>query len=296
MSKFLTISDCLKKSLLLDAISDSARLDVELLVALAIDKTRAFLYTWPETILSEKELNAFELFFERRQKGEPIAYILGEKEFWSRSFLVSPSTLIPRDDTECLVDHGIRVARLTTTNLEPKLKPLKILDLGTGTGAIGITLALELPEYHVEAVELSVDAVALAQKNATRLHANNISIFQSDWFSNVSGAYQIIVSNPPYIDRDDHHLNEGDVRFEPNSALVADKCGLADIKAIAQSAQRYLTDGGYVLVEHGYDQGQAVNAIFNEAGYCDVITEQDLSGNDRFCVARMQMKNMTPFL
>lgn len=268
---------CLRRASELAELSDSARLDVEVILSWVLGKDRSFLFTWPEHQLSCEQLEQFERAFARRKAGEPVAHITGEREFWSLSLLTDASTLIPRPDTECLVE--LALARL------PKTSP-RILDLGTGTGAIALALASERADAEVMAVDVVDSAVALARKNAERLQIANIEIKQSHWFSAVNGRFDVIVSNPPYIDADDEHLQQGDVRFEPLSALVAEKQGLADLQLIVEQAPAYLNEGGWLLMEHGWQQGEAVRHLLLEKGYTDVATEQDFGGNDRVSLGR----------
>ncbi len=256
------------------AVSDSAKLDSQLLLCKAIAKERSYLLTWPEKLLPENDAMHFFQLLERRVKGEPVAYILGEKEFWSLPFEVNSSTLIPRPDTEVLVEIVL--------NTFPS-QNVKCLDLGTGTGAIAIAIASERPKWELEAVDYCEQAVALATRNAQRLAVSNVAIYQSNWFDavDVNSRFDIIVSNPPYIDELDPHLKEGDVRFEPKSALVAANAGLADIEHIAENAWRYLNDDGALLVEHGFEQGQSVRGVFEHLGYSDVVTIEDYNGQPR---------------
>lgn len=255
--------------------SDSAKLDAQVLLSFVLDKPTSYLLAWPEKSVSVEIVERFIELVERRLQGEPIAYIIGEREFWSLPLKVSPATLIPRPDTEILVelvlDHY-----LVQSNL-------RCLDLGTGTGAIALALASEQPNWQVEAIDFNPDAVLLAQTNAKNLAIGNVDIYQSDWFSAVSSTkeFDVIVSNPPYIDQDDPHLSQGDVVFEPNSALVAADNGLADIRHIATQAKSYFIAGGRLYIEHGYQQGRAVRDLLRELGYRDVVTAKDYSGNDR---------------
>lgn len=268
-----TISAWIKNSTqALSVTSESARLDAEVLLAWVFNKDRAYLFTWPERLLSSEQETQLSDLLARRLNGEPIAYIVGEKEFWSLPFYTNASTLIPRPDTEILVEHVL--ARLPAS-------PQNILDLGTGTGAIAIAIANERPDCQVDAVDRVIEAVALAKKNCLRNRIKNVSAFQSDWFSNIEKSYDVIISNPPYIDASDEHLNQGDVAFEPHSALVADDEGLADIHHIVYGAKSYLSADGLVVIEHGYQQKGGVQSIFKAAGYSNVVTEKDYGGNDR---------------
>ena len=208
-----------------------------------------------------------------------MAYLTGVREFWSLPLMVSPATLIPRPDTECVVEQAL--ARLPA-------EPCRILDLGTGTGAIALALASERPDCQVVAVDKVLDAVDLAQRNAARLNIANIDIRQSDWFSAVQGdRFQLIVSNPPYIDSEDRHLQQGDVRFEPLSALVASDAGLADIDYLIREARGFLEPGGWLVLEHGWQQGEAVRALFHQAGFLAVETGLDYGGNERLTMGQI---------
>jgi len=267
-----TISECLQRAALLASVSDSPRLDVEVLLIWALGKSRTYLYTWPEHALDDAVYERFDAALTRRIKGEPVAYIVGRREFWSLELFTDNSTLIPRPDTEVLVEQALtKVVRPTSS----------ILDLGTGTGAVALALASELPAANIDAVDFSKAAVQLAQKNCDYHQFKNLNIFSSDWFSHVSGSYDLIVSNPPYIDADDEHLGIGDVMFEPRSALVAANHGLADIEHIAEHARQYLVAGGWLLLEHGWRQGDDVRRVLERAGFCEVVTHKDYAGNDR---------------
>ena len=259
---------------LLASVSDSAKLDVELLICFVIDKPRSYLLTWPEKTLTTSHASQFSALLARRIEGEPIAYIVKTREFWSLPLQVSPATLIPRPDTEVLVEQVLH----NHTD-----KHLRCLDLGTGTGAIALALASEQVHWQIDALDFSHDAVALAKGNAQRLNLSHVNIYQSDWFNAVSDdkRFDIIVSNPPYIDEQDPHLAEGDVRFEPLSALVAPDNGLADIKIIARQALQFLNSGGAIYIEHGFEQGAAVQSVLTDCGYEKIITYKDYNGNDR---------------
>lgn len=268
------------KSVLQDAtdtltlVSDSASLDAEILLCLTLNKPRIHLRTWPDKQLQPEDLTAFKGLLEQRQKGIPIAYITGNREFWSRDFQVTPDVLIPRPDTELLIELSLE--------LIPKNQPVKIIDLGTGSGIIAITLAAECPHIHVSATDFSLAALRIAQLNADRHHINTIQFYQSNWFSNIPETqFDLIVSNPPYIAEDDEHLQQGDVRFEPRTALCATEQGLNDIKIIATAARNHLKSGGQLLIEHGYNQAQHVQALFKSLHYSKVQTYTDLSGQPR---------------
>lgn len=258
--------------------AESPKLDAQVLLANVLDKSRTWLMTWPDKLVDEKACEQYQADIARRSLGEPVAYITGVQEFWSLPIAVAPCTLIPRPDTEVLVEAVVE--RFSELSDE---QSLNVLDLGTGTGAIALALASEKPKWKVEGVDFNADAVALANKNRQALNVLNTHFFQSDWFSAVKSdkKFAVIVSNPPYIEYDDEHLNQGGVRFEPKSALVADDDGLADIKLIAAQSKDYLAKNGALLVEHGWRQAQAVKAIFEANGFHRVETIKDYGGNDR---------------
>lgn len=258
--------------------SDSPKRDAEILLGHVTQRARTHLMAFNETLLSQDELIQLSQLLTRRIKGEPIAYLVGEREFWSLPLKVSPATLIPRPDTECLVEQALE--KLPT-------EPTTILDLGTGTGAIALAMASERPDCHIIGVDFQAEAVALAQENATRLALNNTEFMESCWFSSLSGyQFGMIISNPPYIDENDEHIHQGDVRFEPLTALVAGNNGFADIEIIIETARQFLTDNGWVLLEHGWQQGEGVRKIFTDKGYCCVETFRDYGGNERVTVGR----------
>ena len=255
-------------------VSDSAMLDAEILLCQALDKPRSYLRAWPGKQLLPKQLAIFKALLEQRQQGKPIAYITGQREFWSRDFQVSPDVLIPRPDTELLIELSLA--------LIPAEQPCTLLDLGTGSGIIAITLAAERPQAQVSAIDFSLAALDIARLNADRHKLSNIEFYQSDWFAGVPATkFDLIISNPPYIAEDDAHLQQGDVRFEPRTALSAPEQGLADIRMIATAARDYLNPGGHLLIEHGYNQQQPVQALFKDLHYAKVQTYSDLSGQPR---------------
>ena len=258
--------------------SPTARLDAELLLAAVLGKPRSYLRTWPEHEPGAEQLAAFAALLERRRMGEPVAYILGHQGFWSLDLEVAPHTLIPRPDTELLVEAALQLAPAT---------PLRVLDLGTGTGAIALALASERGGWQVIGVDRIAEAVALAERNRQRLHLGNAEFRQSSWFDGLAGErFDLILSNPPYIAADDRHLGEGDVRFEPLSALVAGVDGLDDIRQIIAQAPRHLQAGGWLLLEHGYDQAEAVRELLAAAGFTAVDSRRDLGGHQRISLGR----------
>ncbi|WP_375600657.1 peptide chain release factor N(5)-glutamine methyltransferase [Klebsiella aerogenes] len=262
--------------------SDSPRRDAEILLGHVTGKARTWILAFDETVLTAEQLAELEALLARRANGEPVAHLVGQREFWSLPLFVSPATLIPRPDTECLVEQAL--VRLPQT-------ACRILDLGTGTGAIALALASDRADCKVTAVDFMPDAAALAARNAAHLALNNVTVLQSDWFSALKGQrFAVIVSNPPYIDETDPHLAEGDVRFEPRTALVAADQGLADLAHIIREGRQYLLPNAYMLLEHGWKQGEAVRALFNEAGYLDVETCRDYGDNERLTLGRWPHK------
>ena len=259
---------------LLTSSSDSALLDAEVLLCHVLDKPRSHLRAWPEKELKTQQYKQYLQLLDQRQQGRPIAYITGKKEFWSRDFKVSPDVLIPRPDTELLIELSLK-----QISNKPKAR---LIDLGTGSGAIAITLAAERPDTTVIATDLSNKALKIAKQNAATHQIKNIQFIQSNWFDEIAQSeFDLVISNPPYIAHKDPHLSQGDVRFEPDSALIAKDQGLEDITNISHTAHNYLKPGGTLLVEHGYNQQIAVREIFNSFAYTNITTHTDLSGNPR---------------
>ena len=224
--------------------------------------------------MTPEQVEQAEQLAVRREQGEPVAYILGVREFWSLPLQVSPATLIPRPDTEALVEWAL-------TLLSDKGQGQKALDLGTGTGAIALALKSEMPALSMWALEREPAALDLARRNAARL-GFQVNFLASNWFAALNERnFQLIVSNPPYIDVADPHLSQGDVRFEPHTALVAEEDGLADIRQIIEQAPDYLAPGGWLLLEHGWQQAEAVRELLLARGFHAVITRQDLGGQER---------------
>lgn len=258
--------------------SESPRRDAEILLGFVTGKERTFILAFGETLLTPQQLQQLDELLARRAKGEPIAHLVGEREFWSLPLRVSPFTLIPRPDTECLVEQAL--------DRMPE-SPCAVLDLGTGTGAIALAIASERPDCDITALDLIPEAVELARSNAQRLGITNVRVLQSNWFSALNTQrFSIIVSNPPYIDREDPHLAQGDVRFEPLSALVADEHGLADLRQLVETSRQFLEPGGWLLLEHGWKQAEEVQQLFIDAGFTEVQTCQDYGGNDRLTAGR----------
>lgn len=266
---------------MLEKVSDSAKLDTQVLLSVVLEKEISYFYTWPEKVLTTSQVSTFNSLIQDRLSGKPIAYITGVKEFWSLPFYCNSSTLIPRPDTEVLIEQIL-------SEVEQRIKSkVSCIDLGTGTGAIALALASENPHWEIDAIDYSEDAVVLAKKNAKHLAISNVNIYKSDWFSSVESnkQFDIIISNPPYIDENDIHLSQGDVRFEPLSALVAKDSGLADIEKISREAKPYLKKGGYLFFEHGYNQAEAVRNIMSLLHYNQIQTIQDYAENDRITYA-----------
>ncbi|MFJ5158916.1 peptide chain release factor N(5)-glutamine methyltransferase [Pantoea sp. NPDC088449] len=252
---------------------DSPKRDAEILLGFVTGKSRSWLVAFDDAELDERQQQQLKALLARRVNGEPIAHLVGEREFWSLPLRVSDATLIPRPDTEVLVEQALAHLPATATSL---------LDLGTGTGAIALALASERPQCQVIGCDRIPAAVELAQDNAQRLHINNAHFMLSHWFSDLPAQrFDLIVSNPPYIDAADEHLQQGDVRFEPLSALVADDQGLADLRFIIHTAPQWLQPGGWLLLEHGWQQGAAVRAMMMQHNYQMVSTVDDYGGNPR---------------
>ncbi len=264
--------------------SSSPRVDAEVLLCHVLGRDRTWLYTWGDKMCSLWEQARFEALVAARAQGTPVAYLTGEREFWGLRLATSPDTLIPRPDTETLVELALSRVNQPTG---------RMLDLGTGTGAIALAFASEQPDWQVLGVDLRFEAVALANQNAHSLGITNARFLQSDWFAvlesydEVGTLFDIIVSNPPYIAADDPHLAEGDVRFEPRSALVADACGMADLLHLVNTAQRYLTASGWLLLEHGYQQADVVREALERAGYQNVESVRDLGGHERVTLGHL---------
>lgn len=279
MSK--TIDELLHAGLLSECQTETARLDLEVILAHTLQKNRVYLYTWPEKEVTGQQYQDFISMVERRKAGEPVAHIIGQREFWSLPLSVNPSTLIPRPDTEIMVETVLQTFSPTTS--------LSMLDLGTGTGAIGLALASECKAWVVTAMDYSLEACSLAKKNAKSLNLKNVHIFCGRWLEAIGFAkFNLIVSNPPYIRENDPHLSQGDVRFEPLSALTSGKDGLDDIRVILSTSRKHLEEGGVLFLEHGFDQAEEVRALFLAEGYHSVSTVVDYGGNPRITYGHWQ--------
>ncbi len=260
--------------------SPTAQLDAELLLAYVLDKPRSYLFTWPEKTLSEAQSQTFMALLERRQRGEPVAYLLGRQGFWTLDLQVAEHTLIPRADTELLVEAALQLTDADS--------PLQVLDLGTGTGALALALASERPQWTVTGVDRIESAVTLAQSNQQQLQLSNVRFLVGHWFSALTDQrYDLILSNPPYIADTDPHLQQGDLRFEPLSALVSGADGLDDLRLIIAQAPNHMTANGWLLLEHGYDQAGAVRKLLQQAGFVEVSSQRDLGGHERISLGRL---------
>jgi len=260
--------------------SDSPRLDAEVLLCHVLQCSRSHLFAWPEQILSARQIDAFESLLAQRIIGHPVAYLVGSKEFWSLPLHVNNATLIPRPDTEILVEQALKC-------LAPAENQQKVLDLGTGSGAIALAIASERPDCEVFGSDISYAALRIAKHNAERLKLHNTHWLGSDWFAALKMLpFDLIVSNPPYIASSDPHLEQGDLRFEPLSALRSGHTGLVDLEQIIASANKYLVPNGWLCLEHGYDQCEAVQHLLKQYGYTRIISSQDLGAQVRMSQAQ----------
>ena len=260
--------------------STTARIEVQCLLQRALNVTRAYLLAYPERIPSSEEATNYQSFFQRRLGGEPIAYILGEREFFGLNLMVTPATLIPRPETELLVELALERSVANSGKV-------RVLDMGTGSGAIALAIAHYYRKAEVWACDASREALAVATENSKRLAISNVHYLESDWFSALGGQYfDIIVSNPPYVAADDQHLSKGDLRFEPLTALASGADGLEDIRFIVQQAGAHLNINGWLLLEHGYDQAARVRELLQQGGFEDVYSAKDISGIERCSCGR----------
>jgi release factor glutamine methyltransferase len=277
----MTITEALAaaQSVLTLAANTEVKLEAQLLLRHVLQVDRAWLIAHENDLLSPDTQAKFEALLARRLQGEPIAYILGEREFYGLRLQVTPATLIPRPDTETLVEAAL-------ANI-PKNGNVHVLDLGTGSGAIALAIAKNRPQSLVLAVDASHTALQVAKHNADRLKISNVQFILSDWFSALEDQrFEIIVSNPPYIEADDPHLAQGDLRFEPPDALASGKDGLSDIRTIINQCLTHLKPQGWLMLEHGYNQGTAVADLMSAAGLVDVATIKDLGSNNRVTMGK----------
>lgn len=259
-------------------VSDSPDLDAQLLLGAATGRSRSSLFAWSDKRLTAEQATEYERLLTRRQAGEPVAYLVGRREFWSLPLVVSPATLIPRPDTECLIEQALEL---------DLPQQARVVDLGTGTGAIALALASERPGWRILGADQAAAAIDLAQHNAQELGLERVQFLVSDWFSSLPlEPFDLIVSNPPYICQQDPHLSQGDVRYEPSSALVAGEGGLAALKHIIEKAPQWLKPGGWLVLEHGYDQGEVVAGLLAAAGFISIGLRHDYGGQPRISQGR----------
>lgn len=260
------------------AVSDSPRLDAELLTAMVLQRSRSWLFANPQQLLSDSQQQQLQQITARRINGEPMAYILGYQEFWGLHLTVTPGVLIPRPETEHIVEWALE-------NF-PANFPLKIADLGTGSGAIALALAVERPQWQIDATDQSLSALEVARFNAAHHPLTSVNFYQSDWCVGLpSKNYALIISNPPYIAAEDTHLPL--LKYEPQSALVSGADGLHAIRTIISQAPEYLAESGYLVLEHGYDQAPAVAQLLHQNGFANIQSHLDLAQHPRFTTARL---------
>lgn len=265
---------------LLATVSDSPRLDAELLLAHALDESREYLYRTLAECVPAKAAAHYTALLENRAAHQPLAQILGQRDFWSFNLKVTADTLVPRPETELLVEQAL--SRI------PRQMPQAIADLGTGTGAIAIAIARERPQCRVVATDLSHEALAVARHNASALEAGNISFHFGDWFAALNGErFALIVSNPPYIADDEWHETDAELGFEPRIALSGGRDGLVDIRCIISAAPAHLDSGGWLLLEHGFRQAAAVQGLLKQAGFEEITTLTDLAGQPRVTAGQL---------
>jgi release factor glutamine methyltransferase len=258
------------------ADSTSARFDAEVLMAYVLESTRSFLYANPEMELPNRRVDLFRKLIKQRAQGKPVAYLTGSCEFWSLPLRVNSSVLIPRADTELLVETALEKI--------PVNSDWRIADLGTGSGAIALAIASERKKCEVHATDISKAAIGVARENATLLGIDHIHFHRGSWSEPLQGKFHLFVCNPPYIDTDDPHLRQGDLRFEPRRALTPGSDGLRAIRTVSQLVRPVLVDGGWLMFEHGWDQGPATRETLEHSGFVNVETLQDLAGHDRVTI------------
>lgn len=258
--------------------SESPEYDSQCLLCHVLDCATIYIHSRADQPLSPCQQDEFVALLQQRQQGKPIAYLIGRRGFWTLDLLVTTDTLIPRPDTELLVELALS-----------KLKPnMRVADLGTGSGAIALSLAQEQPLSHILAMDYSWPALGIAKENATRNQLNNVSFWRGQWLEAVANnTLDMVISNPPYIEVGDPHLQQGDVQFEPVSALTSGGDGLDDIRALVQQVQRCLKPSGWFLVEHGHDQAQRVQDLFRRAGFNNITSHKDLGDNDRVVMGQI---------
>lgn len=285
-------SACLIDALLLPR--SSARIEVQCLLQHVLHVSRAWLLAHSEYCLSPDEQTGYGELLQRRLRGEPIAYILGEREFFDLNLKVTPATLIPRPETELLAELALQHSPSPASG---SVCEFSVLDLGTGSGAIALAIAHSRPDICVMACDASASALKVARDNAQRLGIANATFLQSDWYEALGAqCFDLIVSNPPYVASGDPHLLQGDLRFEPASALASGTDGLHDIRRIVAGAPAHLQPGGWLLLEHGYDQAERVRELFQQAGFSEIFSTCDLSGIERVSGGRIALAEKPPFM
>jgi release factor glutamine methyltransferase len=259
--------------------TESARLDAEVLLGYVLQQPRSHFHAWPEKRLPAASREHFTQLLQRRLMGEPVAHLTGEREFWSMPLTVTADTLIPRPETETLVEQALQ--RI------PAERPHTIADLGTGSGAIALAIARERPQCRIIATDIAAAAIEVARRNARRLDLHTIEFRTGNWCEPLTGMhFDMIVSNPPYIAETDPHLNTGDVRFEPRTALASGAQGMDDLTRIAQCAVCHLERGGWLLMEHGYEQGTLARQLLEDTGLTEVSNHTDDAGLERVIAGR----------
>jgi len=253
--------------------SAEAANEAGILLAHVLEKDRSWLFAWPDAHISKLDAVRYRELIERRRKGEPVAHLTGSRDFWSLRLSVDRHTLIPRPETEHLVEFVLATL--------PAERPLRVIDLGTGSGAIALALSSERPAWHIIATDRSTAALARAHRNARHLGLQ-VHFVRADWLNGIHGPFDLIISNPPYVAEDDAHLHQGDLPYEPATALVSGDDGLRDIRTIIRQARTRLAPDGWLVMEHGFDQGAACRALLKQARYRDIGTGRDLAGHDRF--------------
>ncbi len=262
----------------------TARLDAEILMSFALDVNRSFLYANPEVDVPAKRRSLYLRLVKRRCQGEPIAYIIEKRSFWTLELRVSPDVLIPRHETELLVEAALQ--RI------PVASRYRIADLGTGSGAIALSIASERPHCDIHATELCASALGIAKSNAEQNQIDSVAFHHGSWAEPLEDEFDMIISNPPYIPRADPHLNSGDCRFEPVEALSPGEFGLESFHEITPQAEHLLVPGGWLLFEHGFDQGKSVRSILEKAGFSEIKTICDLAGLERVCLGRKPLQQV----
>lgn len=274
----MNIADALQYGYVELAGGESPEIDSRVLLCHLLNCQTSYLHAWPDKLLTDEQQGQWGDFIAQRKQGNPVAYLTGQRGFWTLDLKVTADTLIPRPDTELLVS-------LALDKLTPKMC---VADLGTGSGAIALALAFEQKNAQIIAIDFSMAALLVAQDNAITHQLDNVSFWQGHWLAAATDhSFDMVVSNPPYIEENDRHLSQGDVRFEPLSALASGIDGLDDIRQIVVDAQRCLKAGGWLMIEHGYNQAKKIQQLFSEAGFTEVSSQQDFGGNDRVTMGKV---------